>query len=126
MKTTHTNIVDAMKRMILPFATGASLIAALLAMVGCTALPSGDVLTLKQTQINVSWKMTAYQQAVNGGSVTAAEAQRVAAAKEAYQQAFKQALADAGDNLKTPTPPKLQALVDQLLAAVNDVLTTVR
>ena len=109
---------DAMKRMILQFVTVVPVIAALLASVGCSALSDNGVLTLKQSQINVSWKMTAYQQAVTSGSVTEAQSQR------AYQQAFQQALTDAGGNLKTPTPPKLQILVDQLLAAVNDVLTT--
>jgi len=113
-----------MKRMILKFVTVVPVIAALLALVSCSALPGNGVLTLKQTQINVSWKMTAYEQAVTGGSVTEAQSQRVAAAQQAYRQAFQQALTDAGGNLKAPTPPKLQILVDQLLAAVNDVLTT--
>ena len=95
------------------------------ALAGCTALPgSNGVVTLKQTHINISWKITAYEAAQTGGSVTAEQAQAVAAAQLAYQQAFQQALADAGGDLDTVTPPSLQAAATRLLIAINNVLTT--
>jgi hypothetical protein len=114
-----------MKKMILRIAAVIPVIIAVLAMVGCASSSSNGVLTLKQTQINVSWKMTAYQQALaSGGGVTEGQRQRVAAAHQAYEQAYQQALTDAGGNVEAPTPPKLQAAANQLIMAVDNVLST--
>jgi hypothetical protein len=112
-----------MEKMNLRIAAVVPMIIALLVMVGCASSSNG-VLTLKQTQINVGWKMTAYQQALVRGGVTLAQRQRVEAAHQAYEQAFQQSLADAGGNLGEPTPPKLQAAVNDLIAAVDNVLST--
>lgn len=113
-----------MNRSILPTMAITTVVVALLVATGCTSVPDGGVLTLKETQLNVSWKMTAYQQAQIGGSVTESQAQQVNSAFRAYQQGFKQALANAGGNLDAPTPPKLQSIVNQLIATVNNVLST--
>jgi hypothetical protein len=74
---------DTMKTMILRWMAVSPVIAIVLTVVGCASLSSNGVLTLKRTQIFVSWKMTAYQQAFTGGSVTEAQAQRVTAAHQA-------------------------------------------
>jgi hypothetical protein len=100
------------------------LLAIVLALNGCTSLPGNGALTLRQTEVSVSWKMTAYRQAALG-DVTEAQTQRVTANYQAYQLAFKQALASAGNNLDAPTPPALQSIVQELVAAIDDVLATV-
>lgn len=96
----------------------------LLGAVSCASLPGNGALTLKETRLNVNWKMTAYQQAQIGGSVTEAQAQQVNAAFHAYQLAFKKALATADGNVDAPTPPSLQSIVNQLIEAVDNVLST--
>jgi hypothetical protein len=113
-----------MKKMMLRIAVVVPVIIAVLAMVGCASSSSNGVLTLKQTQINVDWKMTAYQNALARGGVTEGQRQRVTAAQQAYQQAFQKALAGTGGNLGAPTPPEVQAAADQVIAAVNNVLST--
>jgi Spy/CpxP family protein refolding chaperone len=119
-----TNKIEPMKKMILRIAAVVPLIIAMLAMVGCASSSSNGVLTLKQTKINVDWKMTAYQNALARGGITEGQRQQVAATYQAYQQAFQQALTDAGGNLGAPTPPKVQAAADEFIAAVNNVLST--
>ena len=101
-----------------------SAVVVVLTMAGCAALSGQWVLTLERVHIDVSWKMTAYRQAVIAGSVTEAQAQQVNAAYDAYQQAFQRALAAAGGNLQAPTPPDLKARADQVIAAVAEVLAT--
>lgn len=114
-----------MKKLILRFLASGGTIAALVAMAGCTAMPSSSgVQTLKQTQMNVSWKMIAYDAAQANASVTEAQAQNVSAAYQAYQQAFQQALTAAGGDPDVVTPWNLQAAANRVLAAVNLVLTT--
>ena len=97
----------------------------MLLMAGCASPSARGALTLKQTQLNVDWKMTAYQQAVTFGSVTEGQAQQVATAHKEYQAAFQQALAQAHGNLDAPTPPKLGQLATRLIGVIESVLSTI-
>jgi hypothetical protein len=91
---------------------------------GCVSPSGGGVITLKQTQVNVSWKMTAYQNAAGFGNVTLGQQQQVTAANQAYEAAFRQALAEAHGNLHAPSPPNLQQLASELVALIDSVLAT--
>ena len=91
---------------------------------GCVSPSADGVRTLKQTQIDVDWKMTAYQQAASSGNLTYGQQQQVLAAYKAYQGAFKQALADAQGNLQAPSPPNLQQLASELVTLIDSVLST--
>jgi len=113
-----------MKKFAFTFASLVPLIIALLVMAGCASLSNSGALTLKQVQMDVNWKMTAYRNAYNGGGVTPGQAQQVNATYQTYQQAFQQALTDAGGNLDAPTPPQLKNAADQLLAILNAVMST--
>jgi hypothetical protein len=86
---------------------------------GCVSPSGGGALTLKETQMNVGWKIVAYEEAVTAGNVTDAMQQRVSAAQTAYQAAFQQALADAKGNLHAPTPANLGQLATQLIGMIG-------
>ena len=92
--------------------------------VGCTALPGENVFTLKQTDLNVHWKMTQYNAVGPFGGVTHAQAQSVDAAYKAYQEAFDRALKEAHGNQDAPTPPYLQQKANQLIQVLTSVLST--
>ena len=92
-------------------------------LVGC-ASTSGGVQTLKQLQLNVGWKLTAYNEAATTGGVTTGQAQRVAAARKAYEEAFQQALKNANENLDAPTPANVQQRANQLIEVIAAVLAT--
>lgn len=91
----------------------------ILLLSGCVSPSGGGGLTLKETQINVDWKMVAYQEAVTGGSVTEGQQQRVSAEHQAYQTAFRQVLADANGNLDAPAPANLRQLATQLIGMID-------
>jgi hypothetical protein len=93
-----------------------------LLLAGCTSPSGGGALTLKETRMNVDWKMVAYQEAVTAGNVTQALQQRVSATHQAYQAAFRQALADAKGNLRAPTPAQLGQLATQLIGMIDALL----
>ena len=92
--------------------------------VGCTALPGDNALTLKQTDLNVHWKMTQYNAVGPFGGVTDSQKQAVDAANKAYQDALKQAVEEAHGNMNAPTPPYLQQKANQLINVVTSVLST--
>ena len=91
---------------------------------GCTALPGDNVFTIKQTDLNVHWKMTQYNAVGPFGGVTTTQAQEVEAAYKAYQEALDQALKEAHGNRDAPTPPYLQQKADRVIQAVTSVLST--
>jgi len=95
-----------------------------LMIAGCASLAGNGVLTLKQVHMDMSWKMTAYRQAVIAGSVTEGQAQQVNAAYHEYLEAYQHALDAAGGNLEAPAPPDLQAKANQLIDAISVVLAT--
>jgi hypothetical protein len=75
---------------------------------------------LKQTGDDVGRVMTRYRNLVAfGGTVTAAQQQQVAAAYDAYQQAFNQAVQDAHSNYDAPTPDNVKALANQVISLVS-------
>jgi hypothetical protein len=91
---------------------------------GCTALPGDNVFTLKQTDVNVHWKMSQYNAVGPFGGVTESQRQAVDAANKVYQQALDQAVQEAHGNMDAPTPPYLQKKADQLMEVLTDVLST--
>jgi len=95
-----------------------------LTIAGCASLAGNGVLTLKQVHMDMSWKMTAYRQAVIAGSVTEGQARQVNAAYHEYLEAYQHALDAAGGNLDAPAPPDLKAKADQLIDAISVVLAT--
>lgn len=100
------------------------LFAVLLAVAGCASLPGGDVYSLKETQLHLHWRLEAYYRAYRAGGVTESQAQRVASARKVYDLAYQKAVSDAGGNLEAPTSPALQNAANQLLFAINDVMST--
>lgn len=91
---------------------------------GCASTGGGGGFTLKQTRLDVGWKMEAYQEAVTFGSVTQGQKQQVSAAYQVYQAAFHQALSAAGGNLGAPAPANVRQLATELIATVDSVLAT--
>lgn len=89
---------------------------------GCTLPSANETLPLKVTKMDVDWKMTAYQQAVDAQGVTVEQKQRVMAADQAFQTAYDQAVAAAKGDLHTPTPPAVAQLATQLIGVIDTVL----
>jgi fructose-bisphosphate aldolase class 1 len=88
---------------------------------GCT-LPANGTLPLKVTKMDVDWKLTAYQQAVDAQGVTEGQKQQVAAANQAFQTAYAQAVTAAKGDLHTSTPPAVAQLATQLISVIDTVL----
>jgi len=82
----------------------------------------GGVYTLKMSETNISWKMQAYQEGVNHGMVTSAEKQLVETAEQAFEAAFRQALANANGNLDAPAPANVRQSADQLVGLIDAAL----
>ena len=98
----------------------ALLIAGLLA--GCASGgPKGAYPTLRNTQVNVDWPMTRFNNAVARGQVTLGMQQQVNQAYAAYKEGFDAALKAANNNYDAHTPDNVQALANQLLSAVGAV-----
>jgi hypothetical protein len=85
--------------------------------------PKGAYPTLRNTEVNVDWPMTRYNNAVTAGRVTLGMQQEVNQAYTAYKQAFDAALAAANNNRDAHTPDNVQALANQLLTTLGGVPT---
>ena len=83
---------------------------------------SGGSRTLKQVDLDVSPKMTHFNNAVASGvGVTEGEKDQVNAAYSRYQAAYNQALQAAGNNPNTPAPANVKASADELLGALGSI-----
>jgi fructose-bisphosphate aldolase class 1 len=89
---------------------------------GCTLPSANQTLPLKVTKMDVDWKLTAYQQAVDAQGVTEGQKQQVAAANQAFQTAYAQAVTAAKGDLHTSTPPAVAQLATQLISVIDTVL----
>ncbi len=85
---------------------------------GCSSLNSGNVKTLKQIEMDVSWPMTRYRNGVAAGAVTLGEQQQVNAAYNSYTAAYQQALQAAQNNKNAPAPDNVKSLADQVISAI--------
>ena len=82
---------------------------------------SGGSQTLKQVDLDVSPKMTRFNNlAASSGGVTQGEKDRVNGAYAQYQAAYKQALQAAGNNPDAPAPANVSALATQVIGAIDE------
>ena len=92
----------------------------LLLAAGCASAGFGGS-TLRGIQTNMDWNMSGYEQANIHGMMTENQRQQVRAANQAYQAAFRAAVAKAGGNLEAPAPPEVIARANQLLAVLDSL-----
>jgi len=91
---------------------------------GCASGNSGNPVkgaypTLKDTQRNVDWPMTAYRNAVAMGRITQGEQEQINSLFSQYQTAFQAALQAANSNHEATTPDNVKALANQLIGALG-------
>jgi len=87
---------------------------------GCSTPNSGSR-TLKQTDIDVSWPMTRFRNAVAAGTVTRGEQEQVNSAYASYEAAYREALQAANNNRNAPTPDNVKALATKVIAAIDAI-----
>jgi hypothetical protein len=75
--------------------------------------------TLKDTQRNVDWPMTAYRNAVAMGRITQGEQEQINSLFSQYQTAFQAAVQAANSNCEVTTPDNVKALANQLIGALG-------
>ena len=80
---------------------------------------SGRSRTLKETEMDVSWPMTRFRNAVDRGSMTQGEQEQVNNAYARYQAAYREALQAAGNNRDAPAPDNVKALATEVISAVG-------
>ena len=90
-------------------------------LTGCATSTGGGGRTLKETQSDIDWRMGLYRQALTFGQVTLGGQKRVAAAYEAYQTAFHQAVTASNDNLEVPSPPAVIQAANQLIEVLASI-----
>jgi hypothetical protein len=93
----------------------------ILVITGCSSVSGNGAYSLKLTQMNVDWKMTAYREASAAGNLILGQQQRVTAAYQAYQSAFKQALGAAHSNLESPAPANVRQLATELIGLIDSL-----
>jgi hypothetical protein len=77
--------------------------------------------TLKETEIDVSWPMTRFHNAVPTGGVTPSEQAQVNDAYSRFKAAYSQALQAAHNNPNAPAPDNVKALATQVISAVQAI-----
>lgn len=80
---------------------------------------SGGSRTLKQIDIDVSWKMTRFRNAVAAGAMTQGEQDQVNGAYARYRSAYSEALQAANNNGDAPAPSNVAALATEVISAVQ-------
>ena len=88
---------------------------------GCSMLNSGGSRTLKQTEIDVSWPMTRFRNAVAAGTVTRGEQEQVNSAYASYEAAYREALQAVNHNRDAPTPDNVKALATKVIGAIDAI-----
>ena len=81
---------------------------------------SGSSRTLKQVDLDVSPKMTRFNNA-SGAGVTEGEKDQVNAAYSRYQSAYHQALQAAGNNPNAPAPANVTSAADELIGILGSI-----
>jgi hypothetical protein len=110
-----------MKINVLHWAGLALLSAAMLAFTSCSTPNSGGSRTLKQTEMDVSWPMTRFRNAVAAGAVTSGEQEQVNSAYASFEAAYREALQKANDNRNAPAPDNVKTLATKVIAAVESI-----
>ncbi len=87
---------------------------------GCST-PNAGSRTLKQVDIDVSWPMTRFRNAVAAGAVTSAERDRVNTAYAVYRAAYAKALQGAHDNRDAAAPDAVKIQADKVVAAISAI-----
>jgi hypothetical protein len=88
---------------------------------GCSTPNSGGGRTLKQTEMDVSWPMTRFRNAVAAGNVTTAQQDRVNQAYESFRAAYQQALKAANNDGSVPAPANVKSLANTVLTAISSI-----
>ncbi len=107
-----------MKEPVSCFGAILSLLLALL-LSGCASVWSGNSPTLKDTDDDVSSSMAGFRIAVDAGSATAGEREKVNAAYTKYKAAFDEALHDAQNNENAPTPKDVKTLANEVVRVLS-------
>ena len=92
-----------------------------LIMAGCASSQSGTYPNLKQIDMDVSWPMTRYRNAVSGGAVTRGEQDQANAAYAKYQAAYSAALKAANGNVHASTPDNVKAAANEVIRIVSAI-----
>lgn len=87
----------------------------------CSGCATADYYRLGQTRDDIDWKMTRYRNEVAFGGIGPSFQPQVNAAYEAYKAAFDEALKQANNNYKAPTPTNVTQLADQLLLVLSSI-----
>jgi hypothetical protein len=80
---------------------------------------SGGSRTLKQVDMDVSWPMTRFRNAVAAGAMTQGEQDRVNGAYARYRSAYSEALQAANNNGDAPAPNNVTTLATEVISAVQ-------
>lgn len=80
-----------------------------------------DYYRLSQTQNDIGFAMTRYQNQVTFGGVAPSFQSQVTFAYQAYKTAFDSALMQAHANSDAPTPDNVKQLADQLLSVLASI-----
>ena len=89
------------------------------APLGCASM-SGPP-TLKQTDVQMSWKMTHFRNASEAGRYSLGEREQGNAACASYQAAFAKALEAAHGDRNAPTPDDLLAVANQTIRVLSSL-----
>jgi hypothetical protein len=93
----------------------------LLVLPGCSTPNSGGSRTLKQTEMDVSWPMTRYRNAVAAGAVTRGEQEQVNSAYTSFETAYRAALQTAHNDRNAPAPDNVTALAAKVIEAIQSI-----
>ena len=80
---------------------------------------SGGSRTLKQVDMDVSWPMTRFRNAVAAGAMTQGEQDQVNGAYARYRSAYSEALQAAHSNGDAAAPDNVTTLATQVISAVQ-------
>ena len=88
---------------------------------GCSTTTSGGARTLRQTEMDVSWPMTRFRNAVAAGAVTRGEQEQVNSAYASFRSAYKEALGAANNDATAPAPDDVKALATKVIGAIQAI-----
>ena len=92
-----------------------------LLMPGCSTPGAGGSRTLKQTEMDVSWPMTRFRNAVSAGRLTQGEREQVNSLYSSFRAAYEEALRAANNDGSAPAPDNVKALATQVIGAIQAI-----
>ena len=100
---------------------GCAVLVLLWVLAGCSTVNTGGSRTLKETEMDVSWPMTRFRNAVAGGAVTRGEQEQVKSAYASFEAAYREALQTANNNRNAPAPDNVKALATKVIGAIQAI-----